>query len=182
MPVLHPDHDPSNYEGFVAFHLEIYQRFANTAVEWHMEPGENLESLRSHELGVVDVEQMLTQYETPVAFTIPTGTSNESRTTAADTEFLDFTVSVWVEDYDQPYALIEAQILTDTVVNNVENNRTLVNKDGENPLAEDVSKQSTSYDFQLSPVPDRGHLKYGTARFQVKTKRRIPTNPPNVIQ
>lgn len=178
MSVLHADHDPSNYEGYTRFVLEIYQRFANVAVEWHLD--DNLSSVNAHETGIVDMDQLASQYDLPVIMTIPTGAEGSPRTTAADEEILSYSVSAWVADYDQPYALTEAQILISEVVNNVEDNRSLADQNGENPLAEDATKISTDYDFALNPRRERGHLKYGTARFEVKTKRRIPAG--NIIK
>lgn len=175
MSVLGPDHDPSNFEGFTQFHLEIYDRFASTAVEWHLD--DNLSMVNAHELGIVDIDQLVSQYNLPVVFTIPTGTDNQSRTTHADTEILTYSVSAWVADWNQPYALIDAQVIIGNIINNVENNRTLTNQNGEDPLAEDAGKVESSFDFQLNPRQERGHLKYGTAKFEVKTKRKIPVPP-----
>lgn len=175
--VLHSDHDPADYSGYTEFFLRIYDRFASVAVENHLSG--NLSSINAHEQGVVDIDQLVSQYNLPAVFTVPTSTSNESRTTGADTELINFSVSVWVSDYDQQYAMIEAQTLIGEIVNNVEQRRSLTDANGDNPLAEDVTKTGTEFDFVLNPRRETGHLKYGTADFQVKTKRQIPTG--NVV-
>lgn len=61
-------------------------------------------------------------------------------------------------------------------MNNVEANRTLLDSTGADPLAEDTTLVNTSYDFILNAgVQSARHLKYGTADFEVRTKRRIPS-------
>lgn len=172
MTILHADHDPTNYSGYTQFFLELYDRFAQVAVEWHLDG--NLSAVNAHELGIVDIDQLVSQYDLPVIFTIPTATEGAARTTGADEETLSFSVSAWVSDFDQPYALTEAVVLISEVVNNVENNRTLTDQNGDDPLAEDATKIGTEFDFALNPRRDRGHLKYGTATFEVRTKRLIP--------
>lgn len=173
MTVLHPDHDPANYEGFTRFQLEIYDRLATVGIENHLD--DNLSMVNDHEMGIVDIDQLASQYQLPVVFTVPTGTRNTSRTTKADTETLTYSISAWVSDYNQPYAMVQAQIIVGNIVNNIENRRSLTDANGNDPLAEDVSKTETTYDFVLNPREERGHLKYGTAKFEVKTKRKIPT-------
>lgn len=178
MTVLDTDHDPSNYSGFTAFQLEIFDRFATVAVQDALTTGNldgtgNNPDVRAHETGVVDGETLLSQYDLPMVMTIPTGTTTDARTTGADTARLTYSVSAWVSDYDQPYGLMEAQIIVGNIVNNVENNRTLVSSAGGDPVAEDTSLIETTYDWEFNVEPQR-HLKYGTADFEVRTKRKIP--------
>lgn len=175
---LHPDHDPANFEGFTAFQLELYERFLNVAVEWPMQSG-NLDGSgatpgpTAHITGVVSSEQLLRQYDLPVIITIPTGVETEARTTSADETTLSFSTSAWISDWDQPYGLIAAQIIIGNIVNNVESNRSLTDREGADPLATNARPVSTSYDFALNVQPNR-HLKYGTADFEITTKRQLP--------
>ena len=177
---LHPDHDPANYAGFTRFQLRILDRFRRVAVDDHLQEG-NLDGtgdspeVTAHETGIVSSEQLFRQYDLPIAITIPTGTTTESRTMGADTARLTFSTSAWVSDYDQPYGMTEAQVIVGNIVNNVEENRTLFDGQGQDPLAEDTTLVSTDYDFVLNAgVQSSRHLKFGTAEFEVRTKRRLP--------
>lgn len=178
MSVLDEKHQPENFTGFTRFQLEIYERFAAVAVENALTDG-NLDGtganpdVKAHETGVVDGQTLMSQYDLPIVLTIPTGTTTEARTTGADTARLTFSVSSWVSDYNQGYGLIDAQVIIGNVVNNVEDNRTLLDANGTTPLAEDTTMTETTYDWQFNVEPQR-HLKFGTADFEVRTKRNIP--------
>lgn len=178
MSILENEHDPNNYSGFTKFFLKIYKRFAKVGVDNHLDTG-NLDGtgsnpdVHAHITSVTDTEHLYSHFDFPVIFTVPTGTSSDARTTAADTVELDFSVSAWVVDYGQQYGFTEAQVIVGNVVNNLEENRNLLNQDSRDPLAEDTTLNTTRF----GPEPDteiQYPLKYGTATFTVRTKRYIP--------
>ena len=143
-------HDPEDYSGFTEFHLEILSRFRDVAVDNHLQDG-NLDGstgawpdVNAHIKGVVDQET------------------------------LSFTVSAWIADYDQAYGLEEALVIIGNVVNNLEENRNLESQSGAgDPLAEDVRKTGSDMDFALNVQPQT-HLKWASADFEVRTRRRKP--------
>lgn len=176
-------HDPADYDGFTAAHLEVLERFRDVAVDNHLSTG-NLDGsgvnpdVKHHIKGVVSAEQLLNHYELPVVMSVPTGLGDQPRNVQANDTTYGFSVSAWVADYDQQYGLEQAQIIIGNVVNNIENNRTLQKSDGTDPIARDAHLASgddaVSYDFALNVQGEQVHLKYGTADFTVETKRRKP--------
>lgn len=171
-------HDPTDYEGFTRFHLELLERFREVAIDRHLDDG-NLSGagetpdVTYHETGVVDERQLLAQYDLPIVISIPTGVESDARTMGADETRLSVSVSAWVADYDQPYGLAEAGVIVGNIVNNVEQSRRLTAADGTEPLAADTTLQGMDFDFALN-VTDKRHLKFATADFEVSTKRRLP--------
>jgi hypothetical protein len=174
--------DPADFSGFTAAHLEILERFRDVAVDRHLNGG-NLDGtgsnpdVKHHIKGVVDSSQLLNQYDLPVVMSIPTGIGDEPRNIQANDTDYRFSVSAFVADYDQQYGLELAQIIIGNVVNNIEENRTLQDGTGSDPIAKDAfldGSDAVSFDFALNVEGEQIHLKYGTADFVVETKRRKP--------
>jgi len=174
--------NPSDFDGFTEAHLQILERFRDVAVDNHLSSG-NLDGSGSnpdvehHIKGVVSADQLLNHYKLPVVMSVPTGLDDEPRNVQANDTTYGFSVSAWVADYDQQYGLELAQVIIGNVVNNIENNRTLQNADGTDPIARDAhlaGSDAVSFDFALNVGTENTHLKYGTADFTVETKRRKP--------
>jgi len=175
-------HDPSNYSGFTQELLQVLSRFRDVAVDNHLSSG-NLDGsgnnplVNHHIKGVVDAATLLAHYELPVVMSIPTGSGSSARTIGADDTPYRFSVSAWVQDYDQAYGLEEAGVIIGNIIDNVESNRNLESSPGAgDPLATDAGLDggdSVTWDFALN-VNDQVHLKWATADFVVETKRNIP--------
>lgn len=174
--------DTHDFSGFTEAHLEILERFRDVAVDNHLDNG-NLDGtgsnpdVKHHIKGVVDSSQLLNQYDLPVVMSIPTGIADEPRNIQANDTTYRFSVSAFVADYDQQYGLELAQIIVGNVVNNIEENRTLQDETGSDPIAKDAfldGSDAVSFDFALNVEGEQIHLKYGTADFVVETKRRKP--------
>jgi hypothetical protein len=176
--------DPADYDGFTAAHLEVLSRFRDVAVDNHLSSG-NLDGSGSnpqvnhHIKGVVSADQLLNQYELPVVMSVPTGVGDEARNIASNDTTYGFSVSAFVADYDQQYGLEYAQVIIGNIVNNIEDNRTLESSPGAgDPIAKDASLtpggDAVSFDFALNVQGEQIHLKYGSADFQVETKRQKP--------
>jgi len=174
----------NDYEGFTEAHLEVLERFRDVAIDNHLDTG-NLDGTGSspkvnhHIKGVVDSNQLLNQYDLPVVMSVPTGVGDNTRNIKSNDTTYGFSVSAFVADYDQQYGLEYAQVIIGNIVNNVENNRSLKTKPtGDDPIAKDAGLQdgadAVSFDFALNVQGEQIHLKYGTADFQVETKRQIP--------
>ena len=176
--------DPANFDGFTEAHLQILERFRDVAVDNHLSSG-NLDGsgqnpdVKHHIKGVVSSEQLLNQYELPVVMSVPTGIGDQPRNIQANDTDYRFSVSAFVADYDQQYGLELAQIIIGNIVDNIEDNRTLESSIGAgDPIAKDASLvpggDSVSFDFALNVNDSQIHLKYGSADFQVETKRQKP--------
>lgn len=171
----------ADFEGFTEAHLEVLERFRDVAVDNHLQSG-NLDGsgsdpdIQHHIKGVVSADQLLNQYELPVVMSVPTGVSSSARSTAADDTTYGFSISAFVADYDQQYGMEVAQVIIGNIVNNIEENRELSKSDGSDPIARNTTlagSDAVNFDFSLN-VQDRIHLKYGSADFEVRTKRRKP--------
>jgi len=173
--------NPGDFDGFTEAHLEVLERFRDVAVDNHLQSG-NLDGsgsnpdVQHHIKGVVSSDQLLNQYELPVVMSVTTGVSSTARSTAADDTTYGFSISAFVTDYDQQYGLELAQIIIGNIVNNIEENRELAQADGSDPIARNTTlagNDAVNFDFSLN-VGNQIHLKYGSADFEVRTKRRKP--------
>ena len=147
--------DPSNLSGFPAHLFTVLGRFRDVAVDNHMDTGESLEDVQYHETAIVDGNTLLNTYEPPVVFSVFSGYDSEADTVAKQTD--TFTVR-----------------LIATVVNNVEQNRSLTKPDGTDPVAEDVTWSGIEPDFQFSDNEDMV-LHWCSVSFSVTSRRLKPT-------
>ena len=165
-------HDPTNYSGFVRFYLDILDRFRNVAVDNHTDSG-NLSEINAHIRGITDPETLLSQYEFPVVMSYPTAAEPDPSTLASDQGSVRMQVVAWTANYEQVTALEDAIILAGQVVNNVENDRELVDGTGR-AAATDTRLTEFAPDFTLQTGSTSAFLKFAQATFAVDYKRRQP--------
>jgi len=166
-------HDPANYDGFTQFYLEILDRFRDVAVDNHTGSSGNLSMINEHIRGITDPETLLSQYEFPVLMSYPTTTTPVKATVASDRGEINMQVVAWTANYEQVTALEDAIIIAGNVVNNVENDRELVNGTGR-AAATDIDVQEFAPDFMLQTGQTNAFLKFCQVTFNVEYKRRQP--------
>jgi len=165
-------HDPANYDGFTQFYLEILDRFRDVAVDNHTDSG-NLSMLNDHVRGVTDPETLLAQYELPVVMSYPVATEPDKATVAADRGQVGMQVVAWTANYEQVTALEDAIIIAGNVVNNVEDDRELVDGTGR-AAATDIDVREFQPDFTLQTGNTNAFLKFTQVTFDVQYKRTQP--------
>jgi len=166
-------HDPSDYDGFTQFYLEIVSRFRSVAVDNHTGTNGNLSMLNDHIKGITDPETLLAQYELPVVMSYPTTTEPEKATVGSDRGQIGMQVVAWTANYEQVTALEDAIIIAGNVVNNVEADRELVDGTGR-AAATDIDIREFSPDFTLQTGQTNAFLKFCQVTFDVEYKRRQP--------
>lgn len=166
--------DPSNLSGFPAHLFTVLGRFRDVAVDNHMDAGDPLEDVQYHETAIVDGNTLLNTYEPPVVFSVFSGYDSEADTVAKQTDTFTVDVAVFDWNYSRQWGFENVLRLIATIVDNVEQNRSLTKSDGTDPVAEDVTWSGIEPDFQFSDNEDMV-LHWCSVSFSVTSRRLKPT-------
>lgn len=165
-------HNPANFSGWTEFYLTILDRFRQVAIDNHKASG-NLNMINRHITGVTDPETLLAQYKLPVVMSYPVAANPNKATVGSDRGEVSMQVVSWTVNYEQVTALEDAIIIAGNVVNNVEDDRELINGTG-TAYATDIDVREFSPDFTMQQGDTNAYLKFCQVTFDIQYKRKQP--------
>lgn len=167
--------DPANLSGFNQFYFEIVNRFRDEAIDAHIDSG-NLSDLTAHVPGIVAPGQLLNHFEPPLVFSVLGTYDGEPRTTLKEQGELNIDVAVFNWDYSRvdPHNLDYTVNLTNIVIDNVEDKRTLTDSTDQHPLANDVAFGPLEPDYEFSQE-NNAILQWVSVQFTIDALRIQPT-------
>lgn len=156
--------------GFNAFWDGAVDTFRNLVIDEPMEPGGNLEPVNNHVTGPIDANGLANQNAYPFIMSVPMNWSPNYATNTTDQGVLEMQVVAFAADIDIDVAFEKARVLGGRIVDNVEDNRALVDDEGR-ANASAVWLDDFQMDFTPSGAQSNQQIKYCNLVFRIEAKR-----------